>query len=100
MRATDDDIVNNRASHVIYTAQAFVKKIDYDPTHTFANILAPCVFRDVYLPTGQAETAQGNCLLTGLYEKRRWWLCDSSFQSTATGQIQTMKQFFGHGLER
>ena len=34
----------------------------------------------------------GDCILTGKYENRRWWLCDSHFAGKLLG---SMRSFFG-----
>jgi len=37
-------------------------------------------------------TARGDCRLTGTYENRRWWLCDSHFVGKL---LDSMRWFFG-----
>jgi hypothetical protein len=47
---------------------------------TAADIVAPCTFHDQRRDTGALGTSNGDCLLTAIYENRRWWLCDSRFR--------------------
>jgi hypothetical protein len=42
---------------------------------------------------GSTEKVAGNCVLTTVYEQRRWWLCDSSFRDGV--DLPTARAFFG-----
>jgi hypothetical protein len=78
-----EDIFNNRKDRLITSSQATVQSIAFNTSRTFANIVAPCTFRDIELATGRRYIATGTCLLTAVYEQQRWWLCDSNFQPGA-----------------
>jgi hypothetical protein len=81
--AEHDDIVNNRKMLTIQSAEAEVARVTFtDEDH--ADIVAPCRFEDTLKSTGKSGVTQGNCLLTGVYDDGRWWLCDSSFDGVRT----------------
>jgi hypothetical protein len=42
---------------------------------------------------GATEKVAGDCVLTTVYEQRRWWLCNSSFENGV--QLPSMRGFFG-----
>jgi hypothetical protein len=48
-----------------------------------AAITAPCTFVSKVKATGKIETASGTCLLTSVYEKDHWLLCDSHFAGSS-----------------
>jgi hypothetical protein len=75
------DIEANRRTFVILDASARVDRISVDAGMTYADVIAPCTFRDRRLGTGYEGTTDGDCLLSAVYEDRRWWLCDSHFRS-------------------
>jgi hypothetical protein len=78
------DITTNRAEFHILGGDFFVQSITYNPSRTFANIVAPCTFDDIPNKTGIREKVQGICLLTATYQNWAWWLCDSHFKGIAT----------------
>jgi hypothetical protein len=82
------DIVNNRATFVLLSAQAAVTSIGFNGNRTAAEVVAACTFRDRKISNGDLGMAQGDCLLTAIYEQGRWWLCTSNFNATAgAGQM-------------
>jgi hypothetical protein len=74
------DIRANRQTFTILDASARVLTVAFDFARTRADIDAPCVFHDRRLDNGLVGTSAGDCLLTAVYESRRWWLCDSHFR--------------------
>lgn len=98
-RAELVDIQANRQNYVILSAQAAVASITYDAPRTHAKILAPCTFRSRDRSTGQVGTVTGDCSLTGVYENKRWWLCDSNFLNGRVIEgASTMLQKWLHGV--
>jgi hypothetical protein len=73
------DIERNRQTFVILSAEARVANIWISPDRMSAEVTAPCVFHDKEIATGKEGTAKGDCFLTAVYERNRWWLCSSSF---------------------
>jgi hypothetical protein len=53
-----------------------------------------CRFEDVEIRSGHRWRAEGDCLLTAVYEDWRWWLCTSSFvNGVVTGPVGLEGQF-------
>jgi len=73
------DIEHNRATFVILSAQATVATVSISADRMSADVIAPCVFRDREIANGHEGTSSGDCFLTAVYERNRWWLCSSSF---------------------
>jgi hypothetical protein len=88
------DIIHNRETFVILSAQATISTIDFDASLNFADIYASCRFVSRRRDNGSVETAAGTCHLTGVYEQRRWWLCDSYFDGPQNLPFG-MRDFFG-----
>jgi hypothetical protein len=86
------DIEHNRDTFVILSAEAHVANIWISPDRNSAEVIAPCVFRDREIATGGEGTSRGDCFLTAVYERDRWWLCSSSFLN-GSRQI-SMFEFF------
>ncbi|HEX7780397.1 MAG TPA: hypothetical protein VF424_14215, partial [Vicinamibacterales bacterium] len=73
------DNENNRRTFQILSAQATVASVAISADRLSADVIAPCVFRDREIATGHEATSSGDCYLTAVYERSRWWLCSSSF---------------------
>jgi hypothetical protein len=73
------DIEHNRKTFVILSAQATVASVSISSDRMSADVIAPCIFRDREIATGHEATSSGDCYLTAVYERDRWWLCSSSF---------------------
>jgi hypothetical protein len=86
------DIEHNRRTFVILSAEATVASIWISADRNSAEVIAPCVFRDREIATGGEGTSRGDCFLTAVYERNRWWLCSSSFLN-GSRQI-SMTEFF------
>jgi hypothetical protein len=75
------DIEHNRNTFVILSAEATVGSVWISGDRLSAEVIAPCAFRDREIATGREGTSRGDCFLTAVYERDRWWLCSSSFLS-------------------
>jgi hypothetical protein len=73
------EIVTNRQTRILISAQATVTKVVFDSDMTHAAVEAPCSFHDKDAVTGVPANPTGNCELTAQYHNGRWWLCVSSF---------------------
>jgi len=89
------DIEHNRNTFVILSAQATVASVSISADRMSADVIAPCVFRDREIANGHEGTSSGDCFLTAVYERNRWWLCSSSFVN-GSRQIP-MREFFSLG---
>ena len=76
------DITQNRQIFQILSGQWSIKSINVSGAS--ATIDAPCKFTSKVKATGQTEIASGDCILTGVYEVDRWYLCVSNFYGTST----------------
>jgi hypothetical protein len=88
------DIERNRATFVIQSAEATVSNIWISADRMSAEITAACVFHDTEIATGKQGTSKGDCFLTAIYEKDRWWLCSSSFLHPSTAQRLPLRMLF------
>jgi hypothetical protein len=79
-----NDIRANRTNFQIQSARLGTPAVLFDANMTFANSDVPCTFVSIQKTTGKTETATGTCLLTGVYENFKWFLCDSNFRGSAT----------------
>ncbi len=63
-----------------------------DPNHVLrsrsgdACVAIACDWHSIKVPSGDGEHSYGTCRLTALYQKGRWWLCDSDFDGVAVGE--------------
>jgi hypothetical protein len=96
-----DDIDSNRIHYEILNASIALRSVNVASSGLSANMTVACSFTskikvcdpgDKTCVVGDVGTARGDCLLTGKYENRRWWLCDSHF---AGKLADTMRLFFG-----
>jgi hypothetical protein len=75
------DIIHNRATFVILSAQATVTSVVMNAARTEATVVAACTFQDRAIASGAIGTSSGDCILTAIYEAGRWWLCTSNFSA-------------------
>jgi hypothetical protein len=54
--------------------------VTINPGGLTADVLAPCLFR-ARKNDGTLDPSQGDCVLTAVYEQRRWWLCSSNYEN-------------------
>lgn len=95
------DIEANRVHFDILSSSLTLKSVAVAPSALTANMVVACSFTsrikacdpgDKACVVGDVGTAHGDCILTGKYENRRWWLCDSHFNGKFLGSI---RNFFG-----
>jgi hypothetical protein len=86
------DIIDNREKFVILSAQASVRLVELNGARTEAFVVASCRFEDRRISTGELGVSSGDCLLTAIYDQRRWWLCSSNFSSGqgSTGSVSSL----------
>lgn len=96
-----NDIEANRAHFEILNSSLTLRSVNVASSGLSANMTVACSFTsrikacdagDKACVVGDVGTARGDCLLTGKYENRRWWLCDSNFAGKLLG---SMRSFFG-----
>jgi hypothetical protein len=95
------DIDSNRIHYEILSSSLTLRAVNVVPGAVSANMTVACSFTsktlvcdpgDKSCVVGDVGTAKGDCILTGKYENRRWWLCDSHF---AGKLLDSMRFFFG-----
>lgn len=95
------DIDSNRVHYDILSSSLSLRSVNVASSGLSANMTVACSFTsrikacdpgDKTCVVGDVGTARGDCLLTGKYENRRWWLCDSHF---AGKLADSMRRFFG-----
>ncbi|HOQ60993.1 MAG TPA: IPT/TIG domain-containing protein [Vicinamibacterales bacterium] len=55
--------------------------------------VVPCLWRDLYKPTGAINTTSGPDYLTAVFRNNRWWLCASDFPSGTTTPARNAPAF-------
>ncbi len=95
------DIEANRTHFEILNYSLSMKSVAVASSGLSANMVVACSFTsrikvcdagDKACVVGDVGTARGDCILTGKYENRRWWLCDSHF----IGRLaDSLRNFFG-----
>jgi hypothetical protein len=95
------DIEANRVHFEILSSSLSLRSVTVASSGLTANMTVACSFTsrikacdpgDKACVVGDVGTAKGDCILTGKYENRRWWLCDSHF---AGKLLSSMRSFFG-----
>ena len=99
------DIEANRVHFDILSSSLSLKSVVVASSGVSANMIVACSFTsrikacepgDKACVVGDVGTARGDCILTGKYENRRWWLCDSHF----IGRLaDSMRLFFGRSSQ-
>jgi hypothetical protein len=96
-----NDIELNRVHYEILSSSLALRSVTVASSRLTAKMTVACSFTsktkvcdpgDKFCVVGDVGTARGDCLLTGVYENRRWWLCDSHFAGKLLG---SMRSFFG-----
>jgi hypothetical protein len=95
------DIEFNRGHFAILSSTLNLRNATVDSNGVTANITVACAFTsritacdagDSSCAVGSISSVSGDCLLTGKYEQKRWWLCDSHFR----GRLgEGLRGFFG-----
>jgi hypothetical protein len=102
------DIDDNRHDFVIIASNLRHTGLQIAPTRLSATVHTFCSFTSKVITTQPREencqhgecplnsvgTAQGDCWTTNVYEKGRWWICESHFTSQTT-LSPMMRAFFG-----
>ena len=96
------DIDMNRAYLEILSSSLNLRSVTIGSSRTTAKMSVACAFtsRIVKCPppgpdssacvVGSVESVRGDCALTGIYEQRRWWLCDSHFNGDPTAAVRRL----------
>lgn len=96
-----EDIDSNRVHYEILSSSLTLRSVTVASSRLTAKMTVACTFTsktkvcdpgDKFCVVGDVGTARGDCLLTGVYENKRWWLCDSHFAGKLVG---SMRSFFG-----
>jgi hypothetical protein len=97
-----NDIDNNREYLEILSSSLNLRSVSVASSRTTARMTVACGFtsRIVKCPppgpgssacvVGSVESVKGDCSLTGVYEQKRWWLCDSHFSGTPTAAVRRL----------
>jgi hypothetical protein len=95
------DITANREDFDILASSLRLRSVKVASSQVQANMTVACSFTsrvkkcpatDTKCVVGSVGTVAGDCTLTGVYEQKRWWLCDSHFSGTATADA--FRSFF------
>jgi len=93
-----EDIEDNRHDFEIMGSTLRHSSLSIAPSRTTATVHTSCSFtsrvittspreescRDGRCPLGSVGSVQGDCWTTNVYEKGRWWICESHFSSAGT----------------
>jgi hypothetical protein len=96
--AEKSDIESNREHFVITGSALRLKTVAVQTSGLRANMTVGCSFTSRIIKcdagsagcvVGSVGTVAGDCLLTGVYEQGRWWLCDSNFNGAVVPGFQS-----------
>ena len=99
------DIQYNRDHYKILSSSLNLKRVSIGSSGLNGQAMVGCSFRSRITKcpppgpgvpactTGSVESVQGDCVVTGVYEQQRWWLCDSRFENGVI--LPSMRGFFG-----
>ena len=71
------DVQFNRDHFTFISSSIRMLSVELNDARTEADVEAFCAFESREKSTGISGTAYGICTLTALYDKGRWWLCES-----------------------
>lgn len=101
-RAEKNDIDDNRIKFQILSSNLSLKSVSVSSGQVSATMRVSCGFTSKRLKcqpedgascvVGKIESVAGDCIMTGRYEQKRWWLCDSNFDGVL---LPGMRGFFG-----
>jgi hypothetical protein len=86
-----NDITENRSHFEIIGSSLRLRGVTISSNNVRANMTVACSFTsrikkcdagDSKCTVGSVGTVAGDCALTGVYEQKRWWLCDSTFSGS------------------
>ncbi len=98
--AEKGDIENNREHYLITGSSLRLTNVRVRDTGLSATMTVACSFTSRVVKcepgssgcvVGSVGTVAGDCLLTGVYEQGRWWLCDSNFNGAV---VPGFRSFF------
>ena len=99
--AEKGDIENNREHYLITGSSLRLTNVRVRDTGLSATMTVACSFTSRVVKcepgssgcvVGSVGPVAGDCLLTGVYEQGRWWLCDSTFDAE---NVSAPLRFFG-----
>ena len=105
-----ENVIDNRHDFEIMASTLRHTSLQIDPSFTKATVHTACSFTSRVITNspqsggctaapsscrfGSTQTVDGDCWTTGVYERGRWWLCDSHF--TPRGTLTAFaRAFFG-----
>jgi hypothetical protein len=89
------DIVRIRNEYAaILQVQVGTPQIGINAAGTFATISAPCVFLSRFKNGTLDGPWAGDCELTAVYERNRWWLCSSQFENEVLVSTSAVPQTY------
>ena len=71
------DITLSRQLWSVRSAKAPLTRIEFGAAMRSAVITTRCTFHDVERATGREHFTEADCVLRAVYERPRWWLCES-----------------------
>jgi hypothetical protein len=86
------DVIKDRRYYQSLGSRVRIANVTFDQPRLRSNVTAPCEFTSRVVEcepgvpncrVGDVGTSRGDCLLTGVYEQQRWWLCTSNFRATS-----------------
>ena len=80
-----EDITENRQLVVIKSGKIY-SQVFVSEGPNAARVISDAEFFSVWNYSGQGGLERGGFIVTGIYEKNRWWLCESTYDPT-----------YGHG---
>jgi hypothetical protein len=96
------DIADNRIHYEVLSASLNLVNSSMASSRTTGNARVACGFSSLVkacqadrpaCKVGSVEKVAGDCVLTTVYEQRRWWLCDSHFENGV--DVPLARAFFG-----
>jgi hypothetical protein len=96
------DIESNREHFTIVNSSLRMRDVRIAGSQLSANMRVECSFTsridkcepaDKSCVVGKVGTVAGDCLLTGVYEQQKWWLCTSNFSGSQVAL--GFRSFFG-----
>jgi hypothetical protein len=109
-----EDVIDNRHDFEILSSSLRHTALQIDPARSFATVHTACQFTSRVIAAnpqsggcqidpascrlGAIQQTDGDCWTTNVYEKGRWWICQSHFtpKDAFTGFARA---FFGTGLD-
>ncbi len=77
-----NDITENRQLVVIKSGKIYSQQFVSEGPNA-ARVISDAEFFSVWIQSGQGGIARGGFIVTGIYERNRWWLCESTFDPMA-----------------